>query len=260
MSIEFRCTNCSRLLRVADEHAGMPAQCPKCNTELTVPPQTQLSDVVPRESDASATPMSQAPPDRTSATPSTSPADSGRPWYVHLPSGQRAGPLQRAELDQWIADGRLNRECQVLEEGWEQWKWADEVFPGIGNAGGGQTPVSNNPYASPQSASGQTGTMNAYLKPHRGGLILTFGILSLLSCMFSLLCSVFGFVGFGFSISAWIMANADLREIRGGTMDPSGEGQTSVGRILSIIHIVLSVVLFLIGIVFLVVVIALEEM
>src|SRR5262245_41841356 len=59
-------------------------------------------------------------------------------------------------------------------------------------------------------------------QPHRGAMILTFGILSLVIC---------GFLG----PVAWIMGNNDLREIRAGRMDREGEGLTQAGRICGMI-------------------------
>lgn len=37
MPIEFRCTQCQKLLRVPDETAGRQAKCPACDTVLTIP-------------------------------------------------------------------------------------------------------------------------------------------------------------------------------------------------------------------------------
>jgi hypothetical protein len=66
--------------------------------------------------------------------------------------------------------------------------------------------------------------------PHRGTIILVLGILSLVT-------------GFGFILGpiAWVMGNADMREIRAGRMDPEGEGSTNAGRICGIIGTVLGV-------------------
>lgn len=38
MAIEFRCRQCSRLLRTPDDAVGKPAQCPECGGLTTVPP------------------------------------------------------------------------------------------------------------------------------------------------------------------------------------------------------------------------------
>jgi hypothetical protein len=62
-----------------------------------------------------------------------------------------------------------------------------------------------------------------YLQPHRGGMILTMGILSLF-----IMHIILGPL-------AWVMGNNDLREMRAGRMDPEGESQTSTGRLLGII-------------------------
>jgi hypothetical protein len=64
------------------------------------------------------------------------------------------------------------------------------------------------------------------MQQHRGALILVFGILGLLVCII-------------FAPIAWLLGNADLKEIREGRMDPSGEGLTNAGRILGIIGTVL---------------------
>ena len=69
-------------------------------------------------------------------------------------------------------------------------------------------------------------------KPHRGGMILTFGILGLLCCGI-------------FAILAALMGSADLKEMAAGRMDKSGESMTKVGQILGFIAIALNVVTIL---------------
>jgi H+/gluconate symporter-like permease len=65
------------------------------------------------------------------------------------------------------------------------------------------------------------------MQPHRGALLLTFGILGLVICV------IFGIV-------SWVMANADLRAMAEGRMDPSGEGLTKAGKILGIVSVALA--------------------
>ena len=77
----------------------------------------------------------------------------------------------------------------------------------------------------PQQAPAPGGTM----RPHRGAIILVLGILSFLVC-------------FILGIVAWVMANSDLKAMRMGTMDPSGEGLTKAGKIIAIISIVLNII------------------
>jgi predicted Zn finger-like uncharacterized protein len=68
------------------------------------------------------------------------------------------------------------------------------------------------------------------LAPHRGGVVLAMGILSLV---------IFPII---FGPIAWVMGNNDLREMRAGRMDPEGKGNTEAGRICGIIGTVLGIV------------------
>jgi predicted Zn finger-like uncharacterized protein len=73
----------------------------------------------------------------------------------------------------------------------------------------------------------------ARLQPHRGTMILVFGILSLVAC------SIFGPI-------AWVMGSNDLAEMRAGRMDPEGRSTTEAGRICGMI----ASILLIIGLVF----------
>lgn len=73
------------------------------------------------------------------------------------------------------------------------------------------------------------------MKPHRGTLVLVFGILGLVVC---------GPLG----IAAWVMGNNDLKEMAAGTMDPSGRSLTSGGRICGMIASILMIVAAVLGV------------
>lgn len=64
------------------------------------------------------------------------------------------------------------------------------------------------------------------LQPHRGTMILVFGILSFVVCV------IFGIV-------AWVMGNNDLRAMDEGRMDPEGRGLTQAGRICGMVSTIL---------------------
>ena len=68
----------------------------------------------------------------------------------------------------------------------------------------------------------RTGRRRRFQTEHRGAMVLTLGILSIVIC---------GFLG----PVAWVMGNNDLAAMRSGRMDPSGESLTQAGRILGII-------------------------
>ncbi len=66
MPIEFRCTQCGRLLRTPDDTAGKQAQCPACGTLSTIPPSAEFPQATPPLSPlAAAASVSPGPaPDR----------------------------------------------------------------------------------------------------------------------------------------------------------------------------------------------------
>ncbi|MBC8030358.1 MAG: DUF4190 domain-containing protein [Pyrinomonadaceae bacterium] len=67
------------------------------------------------------------------------------------------------------------------------------------------------------------------MQPHRGVLILVFGILSFVACPF-------------FGVAAWVMGNTDLKEIAAGRMDPSGRDLTQAGRVCGIVGTAIMVI------------------
>jgi hypothetical protein len=66
-------------------------------------------------------------------------------------------------------------------------------------------------------------------KPHRGGAVLALGILGI---------AVFFVCG----IIAWVMGNADLREMAAGTMDPKGRSITHTGMVCGIVGTIVNLV------------------
>jgi len=67
------------------------------------------------------------------------------------------------------------------------------------------------------------------LKPHRGGVVLTLGILGIVICF---ICGII----------AWVMGKNDLREMDAGAMDPAGRGLTNAGKICGIVGVILQCV------------------
>lgn len=70
------------------------------------------------------------------------------------------------------------------------------------------------------------GNMNMGLEPHRGTMILIFGIVGIIACAV-------------FAVLAWIFGNQDLNKMNNGMMDPSGKDITNIGKILGIIGVCL---------------------
>ena len=71
------------------------------------------------------------------------------------------------------------------------------------------------------------------LAPHRGGTVLTLGLL--------------GFCCVITAIIAWVMGYQDIKQMKAGTMDPSGRGTTQAGMVIGIIVVCLYGLRLLVG-------------
>ena len=140
-----------------------------------------------------------------------------RQWHCTA-GGQQYGPIPEETLRQWIRENRVTRNDRVWTEGMTDWDLLPNVpeFDDLlaGPAAPGVLPAPG--YAPP--------AQGAYVKPHRGGAVLALGILGIIPCF---ICG----------IVAWVLANADLKEMRAGKMDPAGEGLTNAGRICGIVGV-----------------------
>lgn len=76
--------------------------------------------------------------------------------------------------------------------------------------------------------------------PHRGVLILVFGILGFVIC-------------FIFGIVAWTMGSGDLKQMDAGLMDPTGRGLTQAGKILGMIATFLNLAVLCLWVLFFVI-------
>lgn len=191
MAIEFRCDQCSKLLRTTDDKAGANAKCPQCGTQVTVPSPAPADEYAGLYEDEPAAP----PPRRRSSA-----GGPASPWPFDPAEGGASRPAPR--------HGAL-RPCPMCGEQIQaaatRCKFCGETLS-----------------ATPSSY-GRTSS----LKPHRGGLILAFGILGWTVCLI-------------FGILAAVMGNEDLKEMEAGRMDPSGHGMTQAGKIIGLIQCVLA--------------------
>lgn len=154
-------------------------------------------------------------------------------WRVQTPEGHIYGPVTRPELDRWVAEGRLDAGCQLNEVGQVVWVPAEREYPHLKHVP-----------AAPPTATGQMAMTapsqpaQAYLLPHRGPMLLVFGILGIVMA-FS--CPLLFF----FAPTAWIMARKDLAQIREGRMDPAGLSLTQAAHVLGVIGTILGVLYLL---------------
>lgn len=246
MPIETICQTCNNRLRVADEHAGKLARCPKCQSVYTVP--------TPQAAGGFGASVS-------AAGGSASGSDQ---WRLRTADGMVYGPVSRADLDRWLVEGRVTADSHLLQDGAAQWVHASQVYPQLatasrsgstlssayapagasfgsqyggvpspqataGNPFGGssgsnpfsEASVAQNPYGSP-AYGGMQGPYQSFARPHRGALVLVLGILGLTAC---------ALIG----IPAAFLGMSDLREMNAGRMDPSGKGLTIAGMVMGLI-------------------------
>ncbi len=133
-------------------------------------------------------------------------------FYFKSNDGEEYGPISAIDVREWQNQGRMNSESLVRYEDSEDW-----------------LPLSNfSELSSTPQPTTQQDSQN--FQPHRGTMILIFGILGVSCC-------------FPFGIAAWVMGHADMKLIDSGEMDPTGRGMTNGGKICGII----SVIIFVLG-------------
>ena len=93
MAIEFKCQNCQKTLRVADEFAGKKARCPNCQTILLVESDTETVEPIAVKPPVASAP--QPPAYGQTGTPSASPFATGNPYSSPAQASQYRTPTRR---------------------------------------------------------------------------------------------------------------------------------------------------------------------
>jgi TM2 domain-containing membrane protein YozV len=94
---QVECPECRQNLKIAGATAGKQIRCPQCHALIRVPDASQSW---------------QEPL-----------------WQLRTETGKVYGPVTRAELAQWVREGRVHTHCQVSPAGALHWMWATELFP-----------------------------------------------------------------------------------------------------------------------------------
>jgi hypothetical protein len=145
--------------------------------------------------------------------------------------GKEYGPISAEQLRQWIAEGRANAQTKVLSEGANDWRPLGE-FPEFG-LGPSLTspPVSMMPQAFPSAPN-----------PARKNnpMAITALIMGILAITCGLCC-----YGLPFNILGIIFSLVGLSQIK--QSQEQGRGMAIAGLILSVLSIMLSIALFLLG-------------
>ncbi|MCC5828506.1 MAG: DUF4339 domain-containing protein [Phycisphaeraceae bacterium] len=165
-------------------------------------------------------------------------------WYAVL-DGRQSEPMSRSELVQLYRQGGINDQTMVYGPGMTDWKpyWQATMLASHGPAAQESSTAHNSPSAA-YPGRFHTGPTMGTGRAHRGGTILTLGILSIVT---SLLCAIVAVI---LGLIAVLMATSDFKSMDAGLMDASGRSQTTLGRLLAIIGVGLSAINILISITF----------
>ena len=150
--------------------------------------------------------------------------------------GKEYGPLTAEQLRQYIAEGRVNGQTQVLVEGQAQWTTLGQIAEFSADLSA-HAPVTPTPMpAAPTPAPIPLSEPPVHPLAITG---LVLGILSFVGCC---CCD-----GFPFSISGLIVSIIALVQIKNDPYRRSGKGLAMAGLILSILGIVMGLGLVIFG-------------
>jgi hypothetical protein len=201
--MEIRCPTCGRTLRLAEEHGGKQIRCPACQQISVAPGKIENGGNEPTAAENVA-------------------ASTATTWHLRMPEGPVYGPIGWDEILAWAGEGRIAGDCELAEARSGPWQKAVDVLP-ASTLPRNEFIASAAPAAYPfDSGAPASAASGGYTAPHRGGLILVLGLLSWVGCPLV-------------SFAAWIMGSHDLREMRAGRMDRSGEAATLAGMIFGMI-------------------------
>jgi hypothetical protein len=145
--------------------------------------------------------------------------------------GKEYGPITAEQLRQWIAEGRANGQTSVLLEGASEWKVLAE-FPEFAEA------LRRVSTLQPASSS-----LPGSAPPSTNGLAVTSLVMGIISITCGLCC-----YGFPFNLLGIIFALIALSQIKSDPVTQQGRGLALVGLLLCILSIVISAVLFVLGV------------
>jgi len=172
--------------KTAAKHAGSPGAS-VATPQNRVSANPQANNTPAHAALVSPPPSSVTAPAAAHSPPSPDPPRHREPlpkklWYLQTDQNEQVGPLDRHELDGLYHSGRIKSGCQILCEGWPQWRWAGEVYPGLvtqqmNQAGNAAAP--HDPFGQPadpdplqifggQQKSGGANPLEAFAQPQLG--------------------------------------------------------------------------------------------
>jgi len=65
---------------------------------------------------------------------------------VRTEDGETFGPVPKSELDEWVSEGRLTADTQILRDGADQWQWATDEYPQLAELEAPAVQTAPNPF------------------------------------------------------------------------------------------------------------------
>lgn len=195
---------------MAEENAGKQARCPACGSVYTIP----FPNATPRE--PAADPLTPLPIEPSSPE--------SEQFWMRTAEGVQYGPVDRATLDRWFAEGRIGPGYLLRQSEVENWQAAETFRPNRPTPNAGANPFAYTPGQAPVAAGG----MYHYPKPDQSGIVLALGIIGILGCL-------------PVGIAAWVKGHSVLKDMASGQADPQNKAMVQVGYALGIVSVVLSV-------------------
>ncbi len=174
-------------------------------------------------------------------------------WY-YSHQDERLGPIELNELRKSIQEGKVNPNELAWTDGMTDWQPIHTLPELLPQSPPVQQRLPVRPYEAPSRTQqnidrryrddessrtdyDEVRPNRAGLQPHRATLVFVLGLLGVIFCvMFWIGSPLF----FGLTIPAFIMGKKDLKAIKEGRMDPSGEGLTRAGYVLGIVGTILA--------------------
>jgi hypothetical protein len=227
MSDVIDCPSCRRKLYLPAELPGRLVKCPTCAVTFTAPDPT--TPAVP-------------PPTAAGPTPAT-PPPSARPLAMEareVPAGTDDAP--RAQPRRQRSNGRRGGRRRAADR--DLCPSCREPVPDEAL----ECPFCGEALDDEDERPWERGRrVRRDCEPHRGGVVLTLGIVSLVAISGSCLGLCIGplavpfiLVSLALGIPAWVMGQGDLRKIDRRIMDPDGESQTRAGMVCGMIGTIIS--------------------
>jgi predicted Zn finger-like uncharacterized protein len=210
MAVVIQCPSCQRRVSVPDTLLGKRVKCPKCKESFTAS-ETGIQPEKPKK--ATASPVA-APPKLPPKPPKEEVVDDE--------------PLIEPEADEDAAPAKPRRRRRVDED-----EDDDDDDRGRTKRRRRRDDDEDNDFEE---------RLRRRPAPHRGGLVLTLGIVTLVVWC----CPLAGFIVGGIAAN---LAKNDLAAMAAGRMDESGRGLTMAGNVCAIIGVVLSLINFIVGVI-----------